>query len=170
MASSSSSSSSSFALDRLESLSNELDEISFLNRKLIHSKTNSQLKSSSTSTSESFNKDSSQDLDSILNFDFVSISNDSNKTQHSKSTLPTLQILKSSLDQLVKQTSTSSTPSIQTAEDDEDLIPLARIVYATLSLTLETLLNQAEQVQDQAFYWTKVEDSTSSTLLYLIQS
>lgn len=51
-----------------------------------------------------------------------------------------------------------------------ELISAARLTYSVYGLVLDDLLNQAETVNDQAWYWTEVEEDPVQTFTYLIQT
>ncbi|MCO5613828.1 hypothetical protein L7F22_068106 [Adiantum nelumboides] len=51
-----------------------------------------------------------------------------------------------------------------------ELISAARLTYSVYGLVLNDLLNQAETVNDQAWYWTEVEEDPIQTITYLVQT
>lgn len=51
-----------------------------------------------------------------------------------------------------------------------ELIAAARLTYASYGLVLDTLLRQAESINDQAWYWTEVEENPMQTATYLVQT
>ncbi|PWN35293.1 NCA2-domain-containing protein [Meira miltonrushii] len=51
-----------------------------------------------------------------------------------------------------------------------ELISAARLTYSVYGLVLDDLLNQAETVNDQAWYWTEVEEDPIQTITYLVQT
>lgn len=51
-----------------------------------------------------------------------------------------------------------------------ELMAVARLTYATYGVLLESILQQAESFNDQAWFWTEVEDNLSQTFTYLVQS
>lgn len=51
-----------------------------------------------------------------------------------------------------------------------ELISAARLTYSVYGLVLNDLLNQAEKVNDQAWYWTEVEEDPVQTITYLVQT
>jgi hypothetical protein len=70
-------------------------------------------------------------------------------------------------------TSVHSTKQLQTAlqrSGVEQTIELARVTYAAYGVVLDQLLKDAERVNDQAWYWTQVEEDPSKTVIYLVQS
>jgi nuclear-control-of-ATPase protein 2 len=54
--------------------------------------------------------------------------------------------------------------------EEVQLIAIARITYAAYTLVLDTLLSQAEAVNDQAWYWQETEEDLVQTVTYLIQT
>lgn len=52
----------------------------------------------------------------------------------------------------------------------EETIELARVTYAAYGIVLDRLLRDAERVNDQAWFWSQVEEDPTRTILYLIQS
>lgn len=51
-----------------------------------------------------------------------------------------------------------------------ELISAARLTYSVYGLVLNDLLEQAESLNDQAWYWTEVEEDPVQTFTYLIQT
>jgi hypothetical protein len=70
-------------------------------------------------------------------------------------------------------TSLHSTKQLQVAlrlPGAEQTIELARVTYAAYGVVLDQLLKDAERVNDQAWYWTQVEEDPFRTISYLVQS
>ena len=70
-------------------------------------------------------------------------------------------------------TSLHSTKQLQLAlqlSGAQQTIELARVTYAAYGLVLDQLLKDAERVNDQAWYWSQVEEDPSRTVIYLVQS
>lgn len=70
-------------------------------------------------------------------------------------------------------TSLHSTKQLQVAlqmTGKDELLNVARVTYAAYGIVLEQLLRDAERVNDQAWFWTQVEEDPSRTVVYLVQS
>lgn len=70
-------------------------------------------------------------------------------------------------------TSLHSTKQLQVAlqlSGQDDAIELARVTFAAYGCVLDRLLKDAERVNDQAWFWTQVEEDPGRTILYLVQS
>ncbi|EPQ32312.1 uncharacterized protein PFL1_00508 [Pseudozyma flocculosa PF-1] len=50
------------------------------------------------------------------------------------------------------------------------LVALARITYAAYALGLDALLQDASRINDEAWFWTEVEESAYRTLAHLVQT
>jgi hypothetical protein len=74
---------------------------------------------------------------------------------------------------VTNSTSLHSTKQLQTAlqrSGQDQVIDLAKVTYAAYGVVLDQLLKDAERVNDQAWYWTEVEEDPSRTFIYLVQS
>lgn len=70
-------------------------------------------------------------------------------------------------------TSLHSTKQLQVAlhiSGQDDAIGLAKVTFAAYGIVLERLLKDAERVNDQAWFWTQIEEDAGRTILYLVQS
>lgn len=58
---------------------------------------------------------------------------------------------------------------LQQTKSDE-AVELARVTYAAYGLVLDRLLKDTERVNDQAWFWSQVEEDPGRTVMYLVQS
>lgn len=76
--------------------------------------------------------------------------------------LEALQILDANKN-LAAQTSGQASPGPDSAQ-------LARITFATYALALHTLFEEADRLQDSAWYWSQIQDSNLAAVTYLVQT
>ena len=74
---------------------------------------------------------------------------------------------------VINCTSLHSPKQLQVAlqvSGEEELMNVARVTYAACGVVLDRLLEDAERVNDQAWYWTQIEEDVGRTVVYLVQS
>jgi hypothetical protein len=54
--------------------------------------------------------------------------------------------------------------------DVDEVVSLAKVTYAAYGIVLDQILKDAERVNNQAWFWTEIEEDVGQTIMYLVQS
>lgn len=144
----------SYALESIRHLGNRLDAIEAAQRARADEGV-----VTTTARASPDARDAFDDIASSVNLDLA-------QAKH----VPQLESLQGSLRAL--QEAKSAGPVRGSGDHDEaaELLAVAKVTYASYGIVLDALLRDAERVNDQAWYWTEVEEDPTRTVTYLIQS
>ncbi|PWN89877.1 NCA2-domain-containing protein [Acaromyces ingoldii] len=104
-------------------------------------------------------RDAFDDIASSVNLDLA-------QAKH----VPQLESLQGSLRALQEAKSTGQVRGAGDHDEAAELLAVAKVTYASYGIVLDALLRDAERVNDQAWYWTEVEEDPTRTVTYLIQT